>query len=297
MAGSRRRVLVILCCLSGALLCGAAAGETRLADCLDCHTESASAALHAIDDTVHGSLAGGGNASCTACHGASEAHRKAPVLDAPDVSFGPTWRAEPEARSAGCLGCHQQGRQLLWAGGPHQRENLACDDCHSAHQARDPVLDERQSEQLCLGCHPRVRAEIQLPSRHPIAEGKTACRDCHNPHGGLGDGALHQVSLNDNCLSCHQEKRGPFLWEHPPVAEDCSLCHRPHGSVNSRLLNARGPALCQQCHAAAFHPSLPYGGGGVAGGTANQNLLGKNCLNCHSQIHGSNHPSGARLTR
>jgi hypothetical protein len=26
-------------------------------------------------------------------------------------------------------------------------------------------------------------------------------------------------------------------------------------------------------------------------------MLGKNCLNCHSQIHGSNHPSGARLTR
>jgi hypothetical protein len=26
-------------------------------------------------------------------------------------------------------------------------------------------------------------------------------------------------------------------------------------------------------------------------------MLGKNCLNCHSQVHGSNHPSGARLTR
>jgi hypothetical protein len=35
----------------------------------------------------------------------------------------------------------------------------------------------------------------------------------------------------------------------------------------------------------------------VAGGSGNQNVLGKNCLNCHGQVHGSNHPSGARLTR
>ncbi len=138
---------------------------------------------------------------------------------------------------------------------------------------------------------------MRLPSRHPIAEGKTECVDCHNPHGGLGDGDLHQVSVNDNCFSCHQEKRGPFLWEHPPASEDCSLCHAPHGSVNSHLLTARGPALCQQCHAAAFHPSVAYGSEGLPGGNANQNLLGKNCLNCHGQVHGSNHPSGARLTR
>ena len=100
------------------------------------------------------------------------------------------------------------------------------------------------------------------------------------PHGGLG-------LLGG----------GAARWEHDPVAEDCSLCHRPHGSVNDRLMTTRGPASCQQCHAAAFHPSVPYGSEGLPSGSANQNLLGKNCLNCHSQIHGSNHPSGARLTR
>ena len=57
--------------------------------------------------------------------------------------------------------------------------------------------------------------------------------------------------------------------EHQPVTEDCSHCHRPHGSVHPRLLKARGPALCQQCHSAAFHPSLPYGGEGMPGGSAN----------------------------
>ena len=113
----------------------------------------------------------------------------------------------------------------------------------------------------------------------------------------LPESALIQPTLNDNCYSCHAEKRGPHLWEHPPAAEDCSLCHRPHGSVNDRLLVTRGPFLCQQCHSAAFHPSLLNSGSTMGNRSNNQNLLGKNCLNCHSQVHGSNHPSGARLTR
>ena len=213
------------------------------------------------------------------------------------MSFGPQWPSDAETRSASCQGCHDNGDQLMWTGSGHQQENLSCDSCHNSHQPSDLAMRETEADQVCLDCHARVRSEIHLPSRHPIAEGKTACTDCHNPHGGMGHADLREVTVNDNCFSCHQEKRGPFLWEHAPVAEDCALCHRPHGSVNDALLTTRGPALCQQCHAAAFHPSQPYGSEGLPGGSANQNLLGKNCLNCHSQIHGSNHPSGARLTR
>lgn len=267
------------------------------AGCLDCHTDDADSPVHIVFNTAHGALGGGGSAACTACHGVSEAHDRRGKKAPPDVSFGPLWPSPVEVRNASCQSCHEKGNQLLWAGSAHQQENLGCDNCHNSHQQRDLALDPRASEEGCLNCHAQVRAQLRLPSRHPIAEGKTACNDCHNPHGGLGDSALHQVSLNDNCFSCHQEKRGPMLWEHPPAAEDCSLCHRPHGSVNDRLLTARGPALCQQCHSAAFHPSLPYGSEGLPGGSSNQNLLGKNCLNCHSQVHGSNHPSGARLTR
>jgi DmsE family decaheme c-type cytochrome len=174
---------------------------------------------------------------------------------------------------------------------------MTCAGCHDAHQQLDRAMAADTATEQCLDCHPRTRAEIRLPSRHPVLEGKTACSDCHNPHGSMGDGALHQLSLNENCLSCHEELRGPYLWEHQPVTEDCSLCHRPHGSVNARLLTSRGPALCQQCHAAAFHPSVPFGADGLPGAAPNENLLGKNCMNCHSQVHGSNHPSGARLMR
>ena len=293
------RLNVVLFCL-GALLAGTglwANAQTQEAQCVDCHVKSIDPAIKRLTHTLHGNLPDADDSGCIGCHGASAEHKTAPVQAAPDVSFGPNWQSEPAARNAACQGCHEERAQLLWTGGAHQRENLACNDCHSAHQASDLALDRRQPEQLCLSCHPRVRSEINLPSRHPIAEGKTACSDCHNPHGGLGEADLHQLTVNDNCLSCHQEKRGPYLWEHPPASEDCSLCHRPHGSVNDRLLTARGPALCQQCHAAAFHPSQPYGAEGLPSGSANRNLLGKTCMNCHSQVHGSNHPSGGRLTR
>ncbi len=297
MAGLRHR-LVLLCCTGLLASVGMwANAQTQDAECVDCHVKSIDPAIQRLSHTVHGNLPGDDNASCRSCHGDSEEHRKAPVQASPDVSFGPTWQSDPEARTASCQSCHEQRGQLLWSGGAHEQEGLACDNCHTTHQPKDLALDQSAAEQLCLSCHPRVRSEIHLPSRHPIAEGKTACSDCHNPHGGLGDSGLHQLTVNDNCLSCHEEKRGPFLWEHPPVAEDCALCHRPHGSVNDRLLTARGPALCQQCHSAAFHPSLPYGAEGLPSGSANRNLLGKNCMNCHSQVHGSNHPSGARLTR
>lgn len=294
MAGIRLKAAFLLC--ATLLASGNLYAEDEAA-CFDCHENEADSSVHAVFRTAHGSLEGGGTAACTACHGPSEAHDRRGRRNPPDVSFGPKWQSDVDTRNDSCLNCHEKDHQLLWMGSAHQEENLGCDSCHSSHEQADLATAADNTQQQCLDCHTQVRSELHLPSRHPIDEGKTACVDCHNPHGGLGDSALKQVSLNDNCFSCHQDKRGPFLWEHEPVAEDCALCHKPHGSVNDRLLTARGPALCQQCHAAAFHPSLPYGSEGLPDGSSNRNLLGKNCMNCHSQIHGSNHPSGARLTR
>ena len=300
MRSEHKAVLVaLLLILTGMLGFEAAAQESSAAEprCLMCHRDSAAEPVHAIFKTPHGQLAGGGAASCVSCHGESADHQRGPTRNPPDVSFGPKWPMPPADANGACLTCHQKESQMFWLGGVHEQEELACTDCHDSHVARDPMLTAEGQLDNCLGCHTRQQAQLRLPSRHPILEGKTACTDCHNPHGASTDAMLTAPTLNDNCYDCHQEKRGPHLWEHQPVSEDCSYCHNPHGSVQPNLLTARGPFLCQQCHSAAFHPSQPYDGRSTTSGSTNQYVLGKNCLNCHSQVHGSNHPSGARLTR
>jgi DmsE family decaheme c-type cytochrome len=138
-----------------------------------------------------------------------------------------------------------------------------------------------------------------MPYRHPVNEGKVTCTSCHEPHGSNTPAQLVKNSVTETCTTCHAEFRGPFLWEHQPVAEDCTNCHSPHGSANLAMLKARGPFQCQQCHETSGHPSIAFGSNNVAGGTAPTKayVLAGNCLNCHTQVHGSNHPSGAKLMR
>src|SRR3546814_1668122 len=79
---------------------------------------------------------------------------------------------------------------------------------------------------------------------------------------------------------------------------DCSICHKPHGSVNDNLLVNRGPWLCQQCHLAQFHPSTAYSGTGLPGAntpSGAQQMLGKNCLN-RSEEHTSELQSLMRIS-
>ena len=86
------------------------------------------------------------------------------------------------------------------------------------------------------------------------------------------------ASKNELCFSCHQNIRGPKVFEHAPVVEDCTYCHNPHGSPNRRLLQLAQPMQCLQCHSLS-----PMHGGST-------NLRGaqlRNCTNCHSAIHGS----------
>jgi DmsE family decaheme c-type cytochrome len=95
-------------------------------------------------------------------------------------------------------------------------------------------------------------------------------------------------TVNDTCYSCHMEKRGPFVRTHQPVQEDCAICHNPHGTTAPNLLKARQPFLCQQCH----EPTSHRGNVGTLNGTSTgANTLARGCLNCHTNIHGSNNPA------
>jgi predicted CXXCH cytochrome family protein len=88
------------------------------------------------------------------------------------------------------------------------------------------------------------------------------------------------------------------MWQHPPVDENCSNCHTPHGSNINKLLIQRPPSLCNNCHDASSHPGTPYTSFETFQGSATSRkdrMFAQACMNCHSQIHGSNGPAGRGL--
>ena len=83
--------------------------------------------------------------------------------------------------------------------------------------------------------------------------------------------SLRNDSLNDLCCSCHADKRGPWIHEHPPVEENCAICHTPHGSSHRALLAQKAPVLCGDCHANG-HTHGIYDGRGTLPNTLPSNI-------------------------
>ena len=277
--------------------------------CLNCHGETSARPAHEMLQNPMARKAdpntpfGGENHACENCHGPSKAHVLTQGKE--PVGFRFDESSTVEQKNSTCLSCHQDESRFHWSGSSHSLEGVACIDCHKVHAADDPVLALETQPEVCFECHKEQRAQFLRQSRHPVQAssnayshtGMLACTDCHNTHGNDGPSNLKRNTINETCYDCHAEKRGPFLWEHQPAREDCTNCHTPHGSNYPNLLVARSPWLCQQCHVAPFHPSGAYSGLDVPPESIDQRVVGKACMNCHNQVHGSNHPSGVRLTR
>ena len=232
---------------------------------------------------------------CESCHGPGERHIDDPAAEDSIRRFA---RMPPRDVSETCQSCHTRSTHALWDGSAHDARNLSCATCHSVHEPQSPRAQLRAETEveLCATCH-RVQAlKIQRVSHMPLPEGKMQCSSCHNPHGATNVRLLRVGNwINESCVSCHTEKRGPFLFEHAAGRESCISCHDPHGSSSERMLVARPPMLCQRCHIGTRHPSTIYDNLSVQ--NRSNRIVARGCVNCHSQIHGSNHPSGQALTR
>jgi DmsE family decaheme c-type cytochrome len=271
--------------------------------CLMCHSSPAVLGLfktrHALPADPRGPF-GHGQLQCESCHGPGGAHASLQQVDgrmAQVIRFGAGAADSPEVQNAACLGCHEADAGFATHGGAHADNGVSCAGCHQLHTAADAVLHVSSQAGKCFECHAFQKSDALKAYAHPLREGKMACTGCHSPHGATTEKLLARQTTNDTCYQCHAEKRGPYLWEHAPVAEDCGNCHDPHGSNQPGMLVSRAPLLCQGCHSQSGHPSIAQDAGGLASGTPSQFLLGQSCLNCHSQVHGSNHPSGSKLMR
>lgn len=193
------------------------------------HLESDSSALRGVQ--------------CVTCHG-FEVHRFVPV-------------------NATCAqsGCHVTVAIKL--GKMAGQTDLHCVACHQ-FTADVPLLATRDSAagtlrpgaRQCLGCH-EMRAMLADfdPARDPH---KQTCGMCHNPHE-----QTRPADALKSCASagCHADWRSePFHTGQPHrnVAEQCSLCHQPHGAK----VDASDCAGCHAAVQARTHgrrtPPLPF---------------------------------------
>lgn len=320
MDRSRFNMLRVLGLFSGALLllAGAPALAAQPAPgkppgeevCKTCHADYVASYLA----TKHGQKghpktpANAGE--CAACHGDGTAHVKTGGGRGVGGIINLGSKSVPaEAKSKVCLSCHEGSRQLaFWDSGKHKKNDVACSSCHSIHGGNilkktgpsiSPyVTTARQLQyETCVSCHKDIRQQILKPSRHPIIEGKVKCSSCHEPHGALSKAMVKSESVNTLCTSCHTDKRGPWIHEHPPVEENCLACHNVHGSPHNKLLAQKVPNVCQDCHDWTRHPSTPYGrqrGFPAVGGNTGAPFVARSCLNCHNQVHGSNAATSGR---
>lgn len=246
-------------------------------ECSACHEETVARPHHA-----------GGTVNCGTCHAGATAHADSGGEPELVFSFGEDGTSQRNAEV--CLTCHATEHPGFFAG-PHGASGTDCSTCHSIHQptprSRGNLLQPAQSMQrpmenlsastaLCQDCHGEVFAEFDMNERHRLREGVLDCASCHDPHAPQARTRLGGFK-QQQCLECHADKGGPFVFEHPvQQADGCTACHDPHGSPNRHMLKFQRTAeLCLSCHV-----SMP--------GFHSRFTLETVCTNCHAAIHGSN---------
>lgn len=266
--------------------------------CVACHARENEVFAHTIHALgMNAALAANPDtATCEACHGGGSKHAENPYEPGSIIAFTHDGGTPIEAQTAGCMGCHSGGPRDHWLGSVHQRNELSCSDCHNpmGQFSTEGLMAKQSINETCATCHKDIRNQFNRRSHMPLPEGQMSCVDCHNPHGTLNATLLKTDTVNETCYQCHAEKRGPFLFEHAPVRDNCLNCHTPHGSNQHALLVAPIPMLCQQCHNNLTHANGLRSDMGLSGqpGTTAFGVLSRGCVDCHSQVHGSNSPSG-----
>lgn len=232
------------------------------------------------------------NTACQSCHGDGAKHMETSGEDKSDIRVFVGRKAADF-----CTTCHTESTShASFTTGMHaSSEAVNCMSCHSMHHP-DPKsahLNVKTPQALCQTCHPTVAATMrEKPFTHRPVNGVMECISCHDPHGRPGRESLKLTRSGElPCLSCHSEKRGPFVFEHPTglavdSATDCLRCHEPHGSSNPKqLIRAHVEQLCLECHSRITANTL----GSQPPSIHNLSLpRWRNCTTCHVAIHGSN---------
>jgi DmsE family decaheme c-type cytochrome len=259
--------------------------------CVDCHEDQGKT----FPGNPHTRIPGASwkksvadNKACESCHGPGVKHMDSSGEDKSDIRV-----FHGRAGADFCVTCHvsNQEHASFKAGIHANTEAVNCLTCHSVHKSepKTPHLLTKVPSALCETCHPaQVSSFRNKPFAHRIGRGGMECTSCHDPHGRAGQKGLRLTRAGEMpCVTCHAEKRGPFVFEHVnAVVGDCTSCHEAHGSSNpKRLIRARVDRLCLECHSTLTAGLL----GSQPPSFHNVSLPRyQNCTTCHTAIHGSN---------
>jgi len=231
--------------------------------------------------------------ACESCHGPGSKH--ADSMNAADIRQPAKMAAAAADRI--CLSCHlNQPTHAGRINSSHAKNQVSCTACHAIHKNGPDGLVARKAPDInrqCAACHDDIWARFQRPFTHRLPDGSMSCVDCHNPHGSVLPHMMQTVDANEpGCFKCHGDLRGPFTYQHAPVAmEGCTACHEPHGSANPRMLTrAQVGFLCLECHANLAQPTPPANGTIGTVPPAFHDMRQprfQNCTVCHQKVHGS----------
>lgn len=258
---------------------------------------------------------------CTTCHTVSDKHLN-----------GEGDKVITKKSNTDCYSCHTQKDTGSTIHGALE-DSESCITCHNPHGGKQRYFIKEESvKSLCLNCHD---VTVDTKVKHGAAVDQSSCVNCHNPHSS-NNKKLLKLPSKDLCLSCHnqpipatlsdartipnvKEKVEGLSVKHSGIIDvDCTTCHNPHGSDNSRILNTNYSAnnnnaypgtgadpygQCFTCHdksmlnfdnsttgfrtgnATNFHWTHVVNGG------VGSNKAGIACRNCHDP-HGSNQHFG-----
>ncbi len=236
--------------------------------------------------------------SCLVCHSATTVHQTTRRSSTParlgdgSIAAVPAEELEsspPVPEMMAALAAANASRR--GSGAHANSEEVNCLTCHSIHSAetRSPELLVSAELAICSTCHTSKAAEFRAnPFAHRVGRGGMECSSCHDPHAPRGTDNLRTALGSDlPCLTCHTEKKGPFVFPHNAgTVGDCTSCHAPHGSPNPKqLTRATVAQLCMECHSPIATDTLG------SQPPSFHNLASpryQNCTTCHVAVHGSN---------
>lgn len=228
-------------------------------------------------------VSGEGFPTCETCHTNAATHAEE---GDPELVGKPSG----EEQDTLCRTCHAGPAHTALGGSVHSDAGVHCDSCHQVHP--DTLHPRRllraEPDELCAECHPAEQRAFDRPFGHRLERAGMDCVSCHNPHGGSGERSLARDRSGDGpCVTCHAEKRGPFVFPHVEgFAGDCTSCHEAHGSSNRRgLIRARVDQLCLECHSPIVAGTL---GSQTPSFHDTRFPRYRQCTVCHVAVHGSN---------